>query len=350
MTSTDVATRNGGTPAHYAQAALAISPGQDHWDKMQLAALAQLGIKDASEGDQAVFLHVCQRTGLDPFSQQIYMIPRREWDAAAKAERVRWTIQTGIKGLRVIRARAEKREGVRGILSRFTYYDTDGTGHPVWVQKLPPVACEVTYTARDANGTETAYTSVLRFAEYCQHNKDGKAMAQWAPDQKPVHMLEKCTEADVYAKAFPTDFAGLLLDDAMPPPEPLDVPPPKVTGEEIRRRRPVQAKAEVVPPAGDHPWPGDAAPAQPAAAAAAPDEAAEAADPREEARERFARLRITGHESQMNYAGQLLDIAPPATLDALARVQAVKLALRLSQCQTKADLDTMLKTGEVPGE
>jgi hypothetical protein len=377
MTSTtDVATRNG-TPAAYQQAALAISPGQSSWDEMQLAALAQIGIASAPEGDRSVFLHVCQRTGLDPFSAQIYMIPRKEWDSVAKAERVKWTIQTGIKGLRVIRDRAERREGVRGVLSRFTYYDAEDTEHKVWTRQLPPVACEVTYTVRDRNGIETPYTSVLRFTEYLQHNKDGKAMAQWAPDQKPVHMLEKCTEADVYNKAFPTDFAGVILDDAMPPAEAMTdeqlaaaygkaTQRPRATAEEIRSRprRPQQVRAEVVPPE-DAPWPGDAAPADAGWAAKAADgsrrmaehvaegqlldQAAEAPNPRDDVRAWFERAGITSHDSQMNYAGGLLDIAPPASLDSLARVQAVTLAGLLAKCEGKAQLDAFLKDGTVPG-
>jgi phage recombination protein Bet len=268
MTTTDIATRNGQLSPHQ-QAALAIEPGQVTWNEVQEAALAQIGLKDASPADRAVFLHVCQRTGLDPFSAQIYMIPRKEWDSVARAERVKWSIQTGIKGLRVIRDRAERRYGVRGVLSRFTYYDTDENEHKVWTRPLPPVACEVTYTVRDGNGVETPYTSVLRFLEYQQHNKDGKAMAQWAPDQKPVHMLEKCCEADVYNKAFPQDFAGVYLDDAMPPPEPVtEAPlPQRVTAAEIRQRaarahgQPVRS-VTVPPPPEDAPWPGDAAPAR----------------------------------------------------------------------------------------
>src|SRR5258707_927012 len=120
MTSTtDVATRNG-APAAYQQAALAIKPGQPTWDEVQEAALVQIGLKDAPPADRAVLLHMSQRTGLDPFARQIMMIPRSE----KKSERVngqwvdrylvKWTIQTGIDGWRVIRDRAERREGVRG--------------------------------------------------------------------------------------------------------------------------------------------------------------------------------------------------------------------------------------------
>lgn len=199
---------------HAAGATLAIQPGQIVWDTTQLAALDQLGLKDASDGDRAVFLHQCQRTGLDPFARQIYMIGRNEKVPGTQNQwRTKWTIQTGIDGWRVIRDRAERRRGVRGTLSRPIWYDDDGTEHKVWVRPVPPAACELTYTLKDRDGTETPYTSVLQFREYAQY-KDGNLIAQWAV--KKSHMLEKCCEADVYRKAFPQDFSGVDLDGAVP--------------------------------------------------------------------------------------------------------------------------------------
>ena len=154
---------------HHPATALAIEPGQPTWDKTQLAALAQIGLEDAGEGDRAVFLHVCQRTGLDPFARQIYMIGRNEKVPGTRDQwRKKWTIQTGIDGFRVNRQRAERNAGVRGILGRALFYDHEGKEYRVWVQPRPPVACEITYTVRDRDGGETPYTSVLRFTEYVQ--------------------------------------------------------------------------------------------------------------------------------------------------------------------------------------
>jgi len=229
---------------HHPAAALAIQPGQISWDSTQLAALGQLGLTDAGDGDRAVFLHVCQRTGLDPFARQIYMIPRREKVPGTQNWRTKWTIQTGIEGWRVIRDRAERRYGVRGTLSRAIWYDGDGSEHKVWVRPDPPAACELTYTVKDSDGTETPYTSVLQFREYAQTGSDGSLIAQWA--SKKSHMLEKCTEADVYRKAFPQDFSGIYLDDTMPPQEDAPPAPPRgrVTAGEIVQSGPAETPSD----------------------------------------------------------------------------------------------------------
>jgi phage recombination protein Bet len=253
-------------------AALAIKPGQTTWDDFQNAALNQLGLKNASNADRAVFLHQCQRTGLDPFAKQIMMIERKEkvdgnWVS-------KWTIQTGIEGWRTIRDRAEKREGLRGILSRFTYYDDEDNERKVWTRREPPAVVEVTYTVVERGGREVPYTSQLRYSEYVQTkeiNGQRVPIAQWAA--KPVHMTEKCTEADVYRKTFPQDYAGIELSDAMPPPDP-DAPPVhvqsewvRVTAEQARARQRPQTVASTAtaipdpPPASHGSAPNPPAPA-----------------------------------------------------------------------------------------
>lgn len=238
--------------------ALAISADQVQWTTMQEAALNQLGLKNAPNGDRLVFLHVAQRTGLDPFAKQIHMIER-----AGK-----WSIQTGIDGFRVNRARAEKKAGVLGILGQAVYIDAEGNEYKRWFKPGPPVGCEITYTVREitaAGVIETPYTSYLRFTEYAQYKADGKLTQKWSAS--PAHMLEKCTEADVYRKAFPQDFSGLNLDDAQAG-DGSDGPPAerpqrrRITADAIRARSPQHVRSEVITD------PSPAAAASPSAAKA----------------------------------------------------------------------------------
>lgn len=257
-TSNALATRNSHAAAE-PSGALAIYADQVEWTTTQEAALNQLGLKNASDGDRMVFLHQCQRTGLDPFAKQIHMIERGG----------KWGIMTGIDGFRVNRARAERKAGVRGILGQAVYIDAEGNEYKRWFKPMPPVGCEITYTVRElttAGTIDTPYVSYLRFSEYAQYKMDGKLTAKWS--QSPAHMLEKCTEADVYRKAFPQDFSGIQLDDAMPLPgaDDEDEQPQRqrVTAEQARQRAPQRVPSEVVSVIPDVP------PAQPEATGPAP--------------------------------------------------------------------------------
>ena len=328
-------------------AALAIRPGQVMWDEYQVAALSQIGLKDASNADRAVFLHQCQRTGLDPFSRQIHMIGRNEKQPDGSWGK-KWTIQTGIDGWRVVRDRAERHAGVRGTLGRAVWYDHEGNEFKVWVRRDPPAACEITYTVRDANG-ETPYTSVLQFAEYVQL-KDGRPIAQWAT--KGSHMLEKCTEADVYRKAFPQDFAGIILEDAMPPAE--DPPAPmnmRVTAADIRGRTRPQAHAEIVatpdasPAAAQSPAAPPPTPPADAAGEAPPERCS--SGQRSIVERHLNRLGIETPADQLDALkaltgreiGGVADLTPEEAQDA---------SWRMKPCDTREQLAALLATGEVP--
>ncbi|MCW2898846.1 MAG: phage recombination protein Bet [Streptosporangiaceae bacterium] len=362
MTALDI--RRPAAPAH-TDAALAIRPGQVMWDEYQMAALDQLGLKDASNADRAVFLHQCQRTGLDPFSRQIYMIGRPEKQRDG-SWRTKYTIQTGIDGFRVNRARAERLAGVRGTLGRAVWYDHEGNEFKVWVRREPPAACEITYTVRDASG-ETPYTSVLQFAEYVQL-KDGRPVAQWA--SKPAHMLEKCTEADVYRKAFPQDFAGVILDDAMPPADdaPAGQNGGRVTAADIRGRTRPQVRAEIVrdptdaSPAGEPHTPDAAAPPTPPADPAG--EAQDEPDARPPAKASTGQVGIIqSHWKRLGYddrdpdsrAERLAFTARAAGLEELATTsdltqeQAAQVRTLLEQCKDRAGVIERLYAGTPEG-
>lgn len=214
--------------------ALALHAGQRGWTPQQRAALGVLGIRGATDADLQVFLHVCQVTGLDPFSRQIYMIRRREKTPDGQwADK--WTIQTGIDGWRVIRDRVAERRRITVEYEDTTWFDNDGTPHTVWLYDEPPAACRFVTVAGGKR-----FPSVLRFAEYCQYIRtpDGKTRpaGQWVT--RPAHMIEKCAEADSLRRAFPHDYAGMRLEEEMPPAgDDGSGPPgrPRVSAAELRR-------------------------------------------------------------------------------------------------------------------
>ncbi|MFC5905600.1 hypothetical protein, partial [Streptomyces zhihengii] len=62
---------------------LAIRPDQTNWTPEQAAVLRQGGIdNDVTPAELSGFLHLSQRTGLDPFTRQVYLIGR--WDNRQK--------------------------------------------------------------------------------------------------------------------------------------------------------------------------------------------------------------------------------------------------------------------------
>jgi phage recombination protein Bet len=182
--------------------ALALTPEQHDWTPEQQAALEQLGIAEAPRGDQLVFLHVCQRTGLDPFKRQIYMIGRYDRDLGRK----RWTIQTAIDGFRVI---AERGGNYLGPVDP-QWCGTDGQWVDVWVASEPPVAARAGVRRR---GWDEPVWAVAIFKEFAQYTSGGGLAAMWGAKGMPAHMIAKCAEALALRKAFPDDLAGLLIPE-----------------------------------------------------------------------------------------------------------------------------------------
>lgn len=184
--------------AKHEGSSLTLHADQEFWSERQIAALRQIGVDRASNGDLAVFMHVAQRTGLDPFARQIYMIERQG----------KQTIQTGIDGFRLVARRAADRAGESMSITAPEWCDQDGRWHDVWLPELPPAAARVTVVR---GGGEFPGTALFR--EYVQTKRDGAPMAQWAT--RPAGMLAKCAEALALRKAFPQDLSGVYIDDEM---------------------------------------------------------------------------------------------------------------------------------------
>jgi phage recombination protein Bet len=184
--------------------ALAVSAGQEFWSSTQLAALKQIGVENASNGDLAVFLNFAQRTGLDPFARQIYMIGRRQ--KSGDQWTTKWTIQASIDGLRIVAERSGDYAGQVGP----EYCGTDGVWRDVWTTPEAPVASRVGVLR---TGFSVPLYAVAYYDEYVQTDREGNPTSMWK--SKPLLMLAKCAEALALRKAFPNDLAGLYTADEM---------------------------------------------------------------------------------------------------------------------------------------
>ncbi|MEU0493537.1 phage recombination protein Bet [Nocardiopsis sp. NPDC006139] len=205
---------------------LALDPHQTEWTQPQKAALAQIGIADAPQGDQLVFLHYAQRTGLDPFARQIYMIGRKEWNPRTREETWKYTIQAGIDGLRVIAERTGRYEGRTPI----SWCGEDGVWRDVWLdKKRPPVAARCGVYKQ---GFREPTVAVAVFEEYAARKKGGELMALWA--SKPSHMIGKVAEALALKAAFSQDLAGIYTPEEMEREDRTEEPTVGQAGETIQ--------------------------------------------------------------------------------------------------------------------
>ncbi|MDN6374286.1 MAG: recombinase RecT [Brevibacterium aurantiacum] len=177
---------------------LVLGANQTFWTDNQRAALAQIGVQKASDADLAVFFHQSQRTGLDPFAKQIYMIERKG----------KQTIQTGIDGFRLIARRTIDRTK-EGFGYRPTLWcGRDGQWRDVWLEQEPPAAAKV---GGVRGGQE--FDAIALFDSYAGKKYDGNLNAMWST--QGAHMIAKCAEALALRKAFPQDLSGLYTSDEM---------------------------------------------------------------------------------------------------------------------------------------
>ena len=159
------------------------------WTPEQAQLISTTIAPGCSNDELRLFAYACQRTGLDPFSKQIYAIKRGG----------KMTIQAGIDGLRSIAERTGQLDG-----SETLWCGDDGQWTDVWLGSKPPAAAKTTIWRK---GAGHPFTGVARFADY------NAGQGLWT--KMGATMIAKCSEALALRKAFPADLSGVYSSDEM---------------------------------------------------------------------------------------------------------------------------------------
>jgi phage recombination protein Bet len=159
------------------------------WTPDQVQLISSTIAPGCTNDELRLFAYACQRTGLDPFSKQIYAIKRGG----------KLTIQAGIDGLRAIAERTGQLDG-----SETYWCGEEGDWRDVWLSSKPPAAAK---TIVHRKGSNHAFVGVARFADY------NAGQGLWA--KMPAAMIAKCSEALALRKAFPADMSGVYTTDEM---------------------------------------------------------------------------------------------------------------------------------------
>lgn len=168
----------------------------------QIEALKDLIAKDCTPAELELFSRVCERTGLDPFTRQIYAVKRYD----SQAGREVMGIQTSIDGFRLIAQRSGVYAGQLGPY----WCGSDGAWVDVWLANEAPAAAKVGVLR---HGFTEPVWGVARFDAYVQRKKDRNPTRMWS--LMPDVMIAKCAESLALRRAFPQELSGIYTSDEM---------------------------------------------------------------------------------------------------------------------------------------
>lgn len=167
---------------------------QKEFSPEQVELIKRTVCKGATDDELAMFLHIAQKSGLDPFAKQIYAIKRKDFKSGGDV----LTVQTSIDGYRLIAERTGKYAPGRA---------------PEYAYKPDGALKSSTVTINKRVGDQWFEVQATAFYdEYVQRYGD-KIANMWA--KMPHVMLAKCAESLALRRAFPNETLGILTGEEM---------------------------------------------------------------------------------------------------------------------------------------
>lgn len=164
-------------------------------------------LREGDDDDLALFVQQCIRTGLDPFSRQIYASFRTAKNPATNQFYRIMTVEATIDGLRLIAQRTGEYRGQTA-----TYWcGEDGKWVDVWLSNSYPAAAKVGVYRE---GFKEPLYAIAKWSSYCQKTKTGQVSNIWS--KMPDLMLAKCAESLALRKAFPNEMSGIYGEGELP--------------------------------------------------------------------------------------------------------------------------------------
>jgi len=215
--------------------------------------------KNLSDDEHALFMHTCERSGLDPFARHLYPVKREQWNSDTRRKEWIYAAEATIDGLRLTAERTGKYGGQLGP----EWCGKDGAWRDIWTADEPPTGARVGIIRLDFK--EPVWGKAL-YAEFVQTYSNGEPTPFW--DKMAANQLAKCAEALGFRKAFPREFSGIYTRDEMQQAESLEAakasqgvtnssavashsdspaPPPRASGDSEHGAGPVSARSVPVP-------------------------------------------------------------------------------------------------------
>lgn len=183
------------------------------WDDQRIA-LAKKTICPPGTSDQEFeyFIAWSKRTGLDPFIQQSYLVPRREKNASGQ-----WVDKkVPMASVAGMAARADSMPDFRGMRSGIVYVgdhffvdEDQGKVEHKWslearIKGGNKILGAWAHASRDGRSVPVTYLTR-------EERDPGNGSPFWSEKKWPAQ-LRKCCEAEQYRKAYPNIFAGVYIE------------------------------------------------------------------------------------------------------------------------------------------